>query len=117
MKLKVLPPTLRKNSRYLTVNILSDNVIDKDELVNIIWDGCIRFYGECRTADFDLWVMRFFEGDFNGNYKAIIRCQKGFENDVRAALSCINKYKSKHIAISTIGLSGTIKSSISKFIK
>ena len=45
MKLKVLPPTLRKNNRYLTVDVKINSKIPKDELVTIIWDACVRFQG------------------------------------------------------------------------
>ena len=61
MKLKVLPPTLRKNNRYLTVDVKINSKITKDELVTIIWDACVRFQGELNTSNFNLWVMRFFE--------------------------------------------------------
>ena len=65
MKLKVLPPTLRKNNRYLVIDIKITSPIDKDDVVNIIWDACIRFQGECMTSNFNLWVMKFYEMDKN----------------------------------------------------
>lgn len=61
MKLKVLPPTLRKNNRYLALDIKVKSVISKDDLVNIVWNGCIRFFGENGTGNFSLWVMKFYE--------------------------------------------------------
>ena len=118
MKLKVLPPTLRKNNRYLTVEIKISSPITKDDLVTIVWDACIRFQGEANTANFNLWVMKFFEIDITEDYccyKAIIRCQRDFVDDVRSALALANKYNNNRIAMTTIGLSGTIKSS-QKFI-
>ena len=63
MKLKVLPPTLRKNNRYLTVDVKVTCQITKDDLVAIVWDACIRFQGELNTANFNLWVMKFYEGE------------------------------------------------------
>ena len=119
MKMKVLPPTLRKNSRYLTLDIKCEEAISKDELVLAIWDSCIRFAGECETSNFNLWLMRFYPQDDDSSYfhiKAILRCQRGFENKVRASLSTITRYNHKKIAFNTIGLSGTISSSIDKFI-
>ena len=118
MRLKVLPPTLRKNNRYLTLDIKSESVITKEELVNIIWDACLRFQGELATSSFNLWVMRFYE--FEGPdeyycYKAIIRCQRDFVDEVRSSLALANWYSGSKISITTIGLSGTIKSS-SKYI-
>ena len=118
MKLKVLPPTLRKNNRYLTVDIKSTSPITKDDLVSIAWDACIRFQGESMTANFNLWVMRFYELEKNAdvyNYKAIVRCQRDFVDEVRSSLALVNKYNGARIAITTIGLSGTIKAS-HKFI-
>ena len=114
MKLKVLPPTLRKNNRYLTVDIKVMSPIAKDDLVSIAWDACIRFQGELNTANFNLWVMKFFEmekADDYYQYKAIIRCQRDFVDDVRSSLALANKYNGNRIAITTVGLSGTIKSS------
>lgn len=50
MKLKVLPPTLRKNNRYLALDIKVKSVISKDDLVNIVWNGCIRFLVKMEQA-------------------------------------------------------------------
>ena len=114
MALKVLPPTLRKNNRYLTVEIKSMVPITKDELVSIVWDACVRFQGELNSSNFNLWVMRFYElENLDGCYiyKAIVRCQRGYEDEVRSSLALVNKYKSERISLTTIGLSGTVKAS------
>ena len=118
MRLKVLPPTLRKNKRYLTVDIKSSSHITKDELVNIVWDACIKFQGECSTSNFYLWVMRFYEIDKTDDYyhyKAIIQCQRDFVQEVRSSLALLVRYNSKNLSITTVGISGTIKAS-QKFI-
>ena len=112
MKLKVLPPTLRKNNRYLVVEIKITSPIVKDELVSIVWDACVRFQGELNSANFNLWVMRFYEMDKTEEYytyKAIIRCQRGYVDEVRSSLALANKYNNNRISITTVGLSGTIK--------
>ena len=114
MKLKVLPPTLRKNNRYLTLDIKIESQISKDDLVGIIWDACVRFQGECMTSNFNLWVIKLFELDKNENYyhyKAIVRCQRDFVDEVRSSIALINKSKYKRISMTTIAMSGTIKSS------
>lgn len=118
MKLKVLPPTLRKNNHYLAIDIISQVELNKNDLVNVVWDGCVRYFGECFTANFNLWVMRFQEVSSeskNFSYQAIIRTQRGYEEDLRVALSCINKYKNRRISILTIGIAGTIKSAVDKY--
>lgn len=172
MKLKILPPTLRINNHYLTLDIKSESKLDKDELVSAIWYACLRLYGEIETSSFNLWLMRFYDitnnidkninninnypddnnlsnisnhshtninntcnnnennhdMDYNNknrqinndlsyyHYKVILRSQKGHEDKVRGSLALLTKYNHKKIAISTIGISGTIASSIEKFI-
>ncbi|MBQ7928428.1 MAG: ribonuclease P [Methanobrevibacter sp.] len=114
MKLKVLPPTLRKNNRYLTVEIKVTSPIVKDDLVSIVWDACVRFQGELNTSNYNLWVMKFYEQENGENYycyKAIVRCQRDYADEVRSALALANKFNNNRIAITTIGLSGTIKAS------
>lgn len=114
MKLKVLPPTLRKNNRYLTIEIKITSPIVKDDLVTIVWDACVRFQGELHSSDFNLWVMKFYEMGRNEeyySYKAIVRCQRSYVDEVRSSLALANRYNNGRIAITTIGLSGTIKAS------
>jgi ribonuclease P/MRP protein subunit POP5 len=63
--------------------------------------------------------MRVYKIDEFQEYihlKAVLRCQRGFEDKVRVALSLLTKFKSKKIAINTIGTSGTISASISRYI-
>ena len=114
MKLKVLPPTLRKNNRYLTLDIKIESPITKDNLVTVIWDACIRFKGESITSNFNLWVMKFYEitkTDDYYHYKAIVRCQRDFVSEVRSSLALANMYNGTRISVTTIGLSGTIRAS------
>ena len=102
MKLKVLPPTLRKNNHYLILDVKSEVELSKDDMVAPIWDACIRFWGENASSNFNLWVMRH---------------GRGYEEDVRAAFSTVTRYNRKRIAINTIGISGTVKSGIKKFVE
>ena len=120
MKMKVLPPTLRKNNRYLTLDIKTLDYFNKNDLILAVWDSCIRLFGEVETSNFNLWLMRVYYLDDRTDchhMKAILRCQRGYEGEVRSGLSTITKFNGRQIAINTIGLSGTIKSSIEKYIE
>ena len=124
MRLKVLPPTLRKNHHYLILDIKSEFEISKEEMLTYAWDACIRYWGENNSSSFDLWVMRHYLIDETVrndgaifNYKTILRCTRSYEDDVRVALSTLTRQNKKRIAINTIGISGTIKSGINKFIE
>lgn len=138
MKLKILPPTLRRNNRYLALDIISEVKLSKNDLVSAVWYGCLRLYGESETSDFNLWLMRFYDiGKIDNNsqnnldnerknmnrinshyyhYKAILRCQRGCEDKVRGSLAMLANHNNNKIVISTIGISGTIASSIENFI-
>ena len=123
MKLKVLPPTLRKNHHYLILDVKSEVEISKEDMLVYCWDACIRYWGENHSSNFDLWVMRHYlieESTHNDeaifNYKTVLRCGRSYENDVRVALSTLTRQNKRKIAINTIGVSGTVKSGISKFI-
>ena len=124
MKLKVLPPTLRKKHHYLVLDVKSEVEISKEDMLPICWDACIRYWGENQSSNFDLWVMRHYLGDESTqndevifNYKTVLRCGRSYEDDVRVALSTLTRQNKKRIAVNTIGISGTIKSGIDKFIE
>lgn len=124
MKLKVLPPTLRKKHHYLVLDIKSEVQISKEEMLQYSQDACIRYWGENHSSNFNLWVMKHYlisETTHNNeaifNYKTVLRCVRSYEDDVRVALSTLSRYNKNRVAINTIGISGTIKSGIDKFIE
>lgn len=128
MKLKILPPTLRIKKRYMVLDIISEKAIDKNELVSLIWSSCIGFFGESKTSDFRLWLIKVFPEEkinlinfslldsdyYRGDrgylrFKAILRCQRSYEEDIKVALALLNNYNGNRISIQTIAVSGTIK--------
>lgn len=124
MKLKVLPPTLRKNHHYLILDVKSEVEISIEDMLLYSWDACIRYWGENHSSNFDLWVMRHYlieksvqNNEAIFNYKTVLRCGRSYEDDVRVALSTLTRQNKKRISINTVGVSGTIKSGISKYIE
>ena len=118
MKLKVLPKSQRKHNHYLVLDIKSEEELSKNDFTSIVWDACVRFQGENNTSNLNLWTIDLISNDeisFYNEYKAILRCQRDFEDEVRSSLALVNSYNRKSIAISCIGISGTIKG-CSKFI-
>lgn len=118
MKLKVLPKSQRMHYHYLVLDIKSEKELSKNELTSIVWDSCVRFQGENNTSNFNLWTIKLIEKEkmsFYNEYNAILRCQRDFEDEVRSSLALLNNYNRKTIAITCIGISGTIKG-CSKFI-
>ena len=118
MKLKVLPKSQRKHNHYLVLDIKSEEELSKNDFTSIVWDACVRFQGENNTSNFNLWTINLILKDeisFYNEYKAILRCQRDFEDEVKSSLALVNNYDRKSIAISCVGISGTIKG-CSKFI-
>ena len=118
MKMKVLPKSQRKHNHYLVLDVKSEEELSKNDFTSIVWDACVRFQGENNTSNFNLWTIELIESEeisFFNEYKAILRCQRDFEDEVRSSLALVNNYNRKRISISCIGISGTIKG-CSKFI-
>ena len=100
------------------MDIKSEEELSKNDFTSIVWDACVRFQGENNTSNFNLWTINLILKDeisFYNEYKAILRCQRDFEDEVRSSLALVNNYNRKSIAISCVGISGTIKG-CSKFI-
>lgn len=120
MKLKILPPTLRNAKRYIAFEAVSGTHLSKDDVISLIWEASLNFHGECKTSKFDLWVMKVWSAKLDDDkniIKGIIQCNREEVNSVRAAILLITKFKGKRVVFHTIGISGTIKAGIKKFIK
>lgn len=119
MKLKILPPALRDDRRYISFEAISEVPLRREDVISLVWEASLNFHGERKTSEFDLWIIRVWKiksKDVN-MIKGIIRCNRGKVDYVRAALLLITKFKRKPVAFHTLGVSGTIKSAIKKFIK
>ncbi len=120
MKLKMLPPTLRNAKRYIAFEAVSPLPLSREDVISLVWEASLNFHGECKTSKFDLWIMRVWSSQLNHDkykIKGIIQCNRDEVTHVRAAILLITKFKGKRIAFHTIGISGTIRAGIKKFIK
>jgi ribonuclease P/MRP protein subunit POP5 len=120
MKLKILPPSLRNDKRYISFEAVSEVLLSKEDVIPLVWEASLNFHGECKTSKFDLWIMRVWSTKSSDNkniIKGIIQCNREEVSSVRAAILLIAKFKGKRIVFHTLGISGTIKAGIKKFIK
>ena len=120
MKLKILPPTLRNDKRYISFEAVSEVPLSKEDVISLVWEASLNFHGECKTSKFDLWVMRVWYTKSSGDrniIKGILQCNRSEVSSVRAAILLVNKFKGKRVVFHTIGISGTIQAGIKKFIK
>jgi len=120
MKLKILPPSLRNPKRYISFEAISGVPLSRDEVISLVWEASLNFHGECKTSKFDLWIMKVWSTKLSHDkyiIKGIIQCNRGEVSSVRAAILLITKFRGKQVVFHTLGISGTIKAGIKKFIK
>ncbi len=120
MKLKILPPTLRNAKRYIAFEAISAVPLGREDVISLVWESSLNFHGECKTSKFDLWIMKVWSTPLNDDkniIKGIIQCNRDEVSSVRAAILLITKFKGKQVVFHTLGISGTIKAGIKKFIK
>lgn len=119
MKLKILPPTLREKKRYIAVQIYSQFRMDKDNLIPYLWDNLIKLYGEIYSSNINLWLINFKytqrHPDGMYEYKCLLKCQRGYEDDVCLMLDTLAWYENKRIVAHILSVSGTIKTLDSKY--
>ncbi|ADP77619.1 Ribonuclease P-related protein [Methanothermus fervidus DSM 2088] len=119
MKLKILPSSLRYKKRYIAFEIISELSLNRRDIINIIWDSCLKVYGECNVSKFRIWVTKLWcpPSLQHGRVMAgLLRCKRGEEKKVISALSLVSQYKGKRVVIHTLGVSGTMRAAMRKFI-
>lgn len=118
MKLKILPAHLRNKKRYLAFELLSEKFLNREEVISLIWGAVGDMYGACGASRFDLWVVKVWHCNVPGQnlIKGILRCNRGEVDSLRSVVPIIDRFKGKRVVFHTLGVSGTIKSAVEKFI-
>jgi ribonuclease P/MRP protein subunit POP5 len=97
------PPTLREKRRYILVYVEpAGTIIDQKYLFYAISDAITSLWGDVVAAVIMSAVI-VSEGQY-----LVIRCQRGTELDLSAALSTVNSCCNSHIALRMVAVSGTI---------
>ncbi|KAF5089058.1 Rpp14/Pop5 family protein [Methanobacterium aggregans] len=120
MKLKILPPTLRVKKRYVAFEVISQAPLKRDDVIFLIGEASQDLYGACGTSRFDLWIVKLWKCHSNPNetvMKGIFRCNRDELESVMGIIPTITRFRGRRIVFHTLGISGTIKSAIKKFIK
>jgi len=104
--MRPLPPTLRLNRRYILIEVLADGEIPSQKEIYLAAALATQnLFGDCGAAEIRPAVI-WSEGQY-----AIIRCTRGMETRMTAALACVVKAGNcgaGTIRFRTITISGTI---------
>ncbi|TRZ87526.1 MAG: ribonuclease P [Methanosarcinales archaeon] len=104
-------PVLREKKRYIAFKIISENTINRRELTEELLDSMYSLFGDKGTSEINPALMSY-DGGFG-----VLRCQKDRTSDTRAALACINRVGGGCVSIQVLGISGTVKGAMEKFIQ
>ncbi|MBU4076997.1 MAG: ribonuclease P [Euryarchaeota archaeon] len=104
-------PTLREKKRYLAFRIISEETINRGVLTDELLNSISSLFGDTGASEINPALM-----SYDGGY-GILRCQKDRTSDTRAALACINKVGGGRVSIMVLGISGTVKGAMEKFIQ
>jgi ribonuclease P/MRP protein subunit POP5 len=104
-------PTLREKKRYIAFKIISENIINRKDLTEELFDSMYSLFGDKGVSESNPALM-----SYDGGY-GVLRCQKDRTSDTRAALACINRVRGGFVSILVLGISGTIKGAMEKFIQ
>ncbi len=104
-------PVLREKKRYLAFEVISVRTVTRGELSKEIFDSTCSLFGDKGCSEINPGLL-YYEGKYG-----IIRCSRGKTEETRAALACITGIRGAKVSILVLGISGTIKGAMEKFIQ
>ena len=99
--MRPLPPTLRENRRYILIRIEGSEPTQK-EIYKAIAESVTDLFGDVGAAKMHPAVI-WSEGAY-----AVVRCSRGTEREVTAAIACITHAGGNSVVFRTVRTSGTI---------
>ncbi|MHA1408967.1 MAG: Rpp14/Pop5 family protein [Candidatus Odinarchaeia archaeon] len=106
--------SIKERKRYIVFEIIAEKqrTFTDKEIINLISRQLLKLYGEVGASKTHFWV-HFFDPDKN---KGLIECRLNSLDILRSTLASITKIDGITVVISTIGVSGTIKSAKKKYL-
>lgn len=109
--MKVLPPTMRDNKRYLAFELIADGEVSREELIKEIFSASGSLLGDVGSSECNIWLFAFEDN------KGVISCDREHVWETRAALATITGIKGKRISFHILGLSGTVLGATKKYLQ
>lgn len=112
-KPKTLPSSKRDNKRYVVYEVVSENTISIEDLSNAIWFSALNYLGELGAGRAGIMVIK----DVYENNRGLVKCNHNSTEEVKAALTLINRIGEAPLIIKILGVAGTIDSAKKKYFK
>ena len=104
-------PTLREKKRYLALEVITERPITRSDLSEEIFNSLCSLFGDTGASEINAGLL-----SYEGKY-GILRCERKKTTDTRAALACISRIRGFRVSILVLGISGTVKGAMEKFIQ
>ncbi len=109
--MKILPPTLRKDHRYLAFEVICQQRIDRLDLLREIFSCSNSLIGDVGSSECEITLLSFED------QCGIIRCRRDRVTTTRAVLATVNHIKGENVLIYVKGVSGTVHGATSGYIE
>ncbi|MBP2029408.1 ribonuclease P/MRP protein subunit POP5 [Methanohalophilus levihalophilus] len=109
--MKILPPTLRPQRRYLAFEVISEKDVSRDALLREIFPAASYLLGDLVSSQCEIRLL-----DFDYPF-GILRCLRDSEELTRTVLCVISSIDGTPAFIRVLGVSGTIKAATEKYIE
>ncbi len=109
--MKILPPTLRKDFRYVAFEVICEQPVDRLDLLREIFSCSNSLIGDVGSSECEITLFTFED-----NY-GIIRCRRDRVIATRAVLATLNSIKGASVLIYVKGISGTVQGATSRYIE
>ncbi len=106
-RLKILSPTLREKDRYISFQVISEELINYSDLESAIWNQLLDFYGEYGVSKTSMWLVKNLWNE--KNQVGVIRCNNRSVSQVIAGLGLISRLGDIRVILKILKVSGTLK--------
>jgi len=109
--MKVLPPTLRDNVRYVAFEVISDEIVKFAEIKNEILSATTSLLGDVGLTNLGIELISF------AGQKGLLRCRHNRIEDVRSVLATVFRVKKLRLSVRVLGVSGTLAGAKEKYLQ
>lgn len=111
MRVKAIKPSMREKKRYIAFEVLAEKPVSREQAMKEIKETMARFIGELGMAKAGV----IFLPDWDKN-KGVFRVGNKYTDQAKAALALVKQINNNNVIIRSVGVSGILKKSRSKYI-
>lgn len=107
--MKGLPPSLRKRKRYIAFRFIGDGEFEESDVRETLKKNSLELFGELESPNFRLIEFK--------NNSGIVMCSHTEVDKIKIVLTLTDKIGGRKIVPLILGVSGTIRSCVKKYLE